>query len=274
MTYWVFTPALFVASISRADLDVVPVGSLLVCLVAPIVVVAASALALGRAIRADGPQVTSLVQGSIRVNTYIGLIFASAVHGATGVAVFAIASAIVVPLVNIICVSVLSSCGRVDAAVRKPRVWRDLAFNPLILSCLAGTGLNVLQVPLPTVLSSSLTLLSAPALAAGTLIAGAALRLTFERRDLVDVALASALKLVALPLGAGALAAWLGVSGVELFVVVLICAVPTAPSAYILATKMGGDARLMATITGVQTVLSIVSIPALLAFVGSFTPTA
>ncbi len=73
------------------------------------------------------------------------------------------------------------------------------------------------------------------------------------------------MKLAALPLLAMALA--LGMSGAALTSVGLISAVPTAPSAYVLALRMGGDTRLMAAITGTQTVLAIVTIPLMLALV-------
>lgn len=56
----------------------------------------------------------------------------------------------------------------------------------------------------------------------------------------------------------------MGVTGATLTSIVLITAVPTAPSAYVLASRMGGDTRLMASITGTQTVLSIAALPLML----------
>lgn len=267
MSYWVFTPALFITSIGKADLDTIAPGPLLLSLVAPILFVAGLALALGKLVRANGPQLTSLVQGSIRINTYIGLVFASAMHGSSGIAGFALASAIVVPLVNVICVSVLSVCGEKPGGIKKSRLWRDLALNPLILSCVAGLLINALHVPLPEFLRSTLEMLAAPALVCGTLIAGAALRFSFRRRDLFDIGIAAFLKLTVLPISAMMIAVPLGVAGVNLSSVLLICAVPTAPSASILAARMGGDVRLIAAITGIQTVLALGSIPALFVIV-------
>ena len=66
---------------------------------------------------------------------------------------------------------------------------------------------------------------------------------------------------MAVPLTAGATAHALGAEGALLASIVLICAVPTAPSSYVLASRMGGDTRLMASITGVQTLLAIVTLP-------------
>lgn len=264
LSYWVFTPALFITAIGEADLSTVQPVPLIVSLAVPIVAVAALSYGLGRLTRANGPQLTSMVQGAIRINTYVGLIFAAALHGQPGVATFAIASALVVPLVNLISVTALSIHGDKGDAVTRTPLWRDIAANPLILACALGLAINALSLPLPPVVSSTLDLLSAPALACGTLIAGAALRFTFQRRDLLDISIAVVLKLVVLPLAAMAIALAFDVPVVALTIIVLIVALPTAPSSTVLAARMGGDTRLMSSITGIQTVISAASIPLVL----------
>lgn len=265
MSYRVFTPALFITSIADTDLTVVAVGPLLLSLAAPIVAVAGFVIALQRPLRANGPQLTSLVQGAIRINTYIGLIFASALHGQGGVATFALASTIVVPLVNVICVSALAAYGDKTTTQRQIPIWRELLENPLIQGCAIGLALNLTGLPLPDFFGATLGMLAAPALACGTLIAGAALHFTFRKRDTLDISVAAVLKLIVLPLAAAGIAIPLGVTGATLASIVLICAIPTAPSAYVLAGRMGGDTRLMASITGVQTILAVATLPAILA---------
>lgn len=264
MSYRVFTPALFITSISGTDLTIVPIGPLLLSLAVPITAVAGLVLVLRRPLRANGPRLTSLVQGAVRINTYIGLIFATALHGHQGVGTFALASAVVVPLVNIICVSTLAAYGDKSASLRRVPVWRELVENPLIQGCAVGLALNLAGFPLPELASATLTMLAAPALVCGTLIAGAALHLSFRKRDAIDIGLAATLKLIVLPLAAAAIAIPLGATGATLTSIVLICAIPTAPSAYILASRMGGDTRLMASITGAQTVLAVATLPAVL----------
>lgn len=264
LSYHVFTPALFVTAIGRTDLTVVPLGSLALSLAVPILGVAILVILLRRPLRADGPRLTSMVQGSIRINTYIGLVFAQALHGDQGVATFALASAVVVPLVNVICVTTLATYGRPTAPGGRRPLWRELLANPLIQACAAGLALNLTQFPVPAFLAASLDMLAAPALVCGTLIAGGALHGWPTLGDAVDIGLTSLLKLGALPLAAAAIATGVGVTGATLTSIVLITAVPTAPSAYVLASRMGGDTRLMASITGTQTVLSIAALPLML----------
>jgi hypothetical protein len=267
MSYHVFTPALFVESIAQTSLTDVSPGPLLISLSIPAVVISVLLIVSRRALRADGPQLTSLVQGSIRLNTYIGLVFASALDGVDGVAAFALAAAVMVPLVNVICVTTLSFYGVSDGDAGRTSVWREIVTNPLIQGCALGLALNLAGIGLPVPVAASIEVLASPALVCGTLVAGAAISLRLRIRDGLDIALASVLKLTALPLAAAGIAIALGVTGVALTSIVLICALPTAPSAYVLASRMGGDERLMASITGVQTILSIGTLPLMISIV-------
>lgn len=264
LSYHVFTPALFVESIARTSLREVSPVPLLLSLSIPVLAVSMLLVALRRPLRAEGPQLTSLVQGSIRINTYIGLVFASALEGTAGVAAFALAASVMVPLVNVVSVTALSFFGARDHEAATTSTWRHLATNPLILGCLAGLTLNLTGIGLPSAIAVPVEMLAEPALVTGTLVAGAAITLRVRLRDGLDITIASTIKLIALPLAAAALVSVLGLTAAALTAVVLICAVPTAPSAYILAGRMGGDAQLMASITGAQTVLSTATLPLVL----------
>lgn len=123
-----------------------------------------------------------MIQGGIRINTYIGLTFACALHGSQRVAVFALACAVTVPLVNIICVSILAVCGSKGNEDRPP-LWREMATNPLILACAAGLLINVIGLPLPEAAAATLKILGTPALACGTLVAGAAITFKLSAKD-------------------------------------------------------------------------------------------
>ncbi len=76
------------------------------------------------------------------------------------------------------------------------------------------------------------------------------------------------LKLVAMPVLTVALAVWFGVTGSNLAIVAACAAVPTSPSAYVLARQMGGDAPLLAQIITLQTILAAVTMPLVIAAVG------
>ena len=264
VSYYVFMPALFISSIGGADLTAVSPLRLIVSLVVPVLAVTMFVMVLRRPLHADGPALTSLVQGSIRFNTYLGLVFAAALYGGEGIATFALAAAVMVPLVNVICVSLLAVHGTAGGQGGS-RLWRELATNPLIVSCLTALAINLLNIPLIGPIGITIDLLAEPALVCGTLVAGAAIRLRVDRRDVLYIAVTAVLKLVLLPLGVGALANWLGISGVMLVSVVIIAAIPSAPTSYVLASRMGGDTRLMASLTGAHTLLAMLTLPFVLA---------
>ncbi|RNE49923.1 AEC family transporter [Corynebacterium alimapuense] len=267
LTYFVLTPALFITAIASVDLTSVPFGSVAVALAIPILVAAGLVLVLKRPIRATGPEITSMIQGAIRFNTYTGLIFASALAGAQGVAMFSLAAAIVVPLVNVISVVALTVYGDNETELRPLPMLRQILTNPLILSCLVGIGFSVGPVELPAFVDASLGILADGALVIGTLVVGAALQFQISRHHIGMITLTSAIKLIALPLGAFFLAQLMSIEGVMLAAIVIITALPPAPSSYVLAARMGGDGQLMISITGVQTVLSLATLPLLLALI-------
>ncbi|PPF87514.1 AEC family transporter [Pseudoclavibacter sp. RFBJ3] len=264
LTYYVLGPALFVTSIGNADLGAIDVGPLLLTTTVPIIAATGVLVAARPLLRSSGPALGSIVQGAIRINTYIGLVFINALHGELGIATFAIACAISVPVVNLLCVSTLTIYGAHDEARPRPKLLREIATNPLILSCLVGLTLSITNLELPTAIASTLDLAASSALLCGTLIAGASISFTWRRRDLIEVTVPTLIKLAVLPLAAASLAITLGADQLTLHAIVILTAVPTAPSAAILSAKLGGDTRLMATIIGVQTLLSTASMPLML----------
>jgi len=267
LSYYLLFPVLLVTTLARADFSGLAVVSMVTALVGAILVMTALALGLRRLLRADGPAFTSLYQGVIRMNTYIGLSVAYGVHGEAGLAAAAVAVAAIVPVVNVLCVLVLARFGR---AV--PPGWRGIGrqflTNPLILACVVGGLLNATGWGLPPVLGPMLEILARAALPLGLLTVGAALELRATHANRVAVLTSAGLKLLVLPgLTLGGLLA-LGVTGVGVFVAVLFTALPTATSAYVLARQLGGDAQLMAVLITAQTFLSMLSLPLVLGAIG------
>ncbi|MCY1540457.1 hypothetical protein D9M68_760980 [compost metagenome] len=65
-----------------------------------------------------------------------------------------------------------------------------------------------------------------------------------------------ALRLLAMPALAFAVARVLGLPAMESSILVLFFALPTAPTAYVLTRQLGGDSHLMAGIITLQTLLA------------------
>lgn len=258
--YYLCFPALLFLRIAVTDFTALPVtGMVLACAGAVLLIAFGLQLPI-RQLQFDAPAFTSVFQGSIRPNTYVGLAVAAALFGSNGLALLAVAIAAVIPLVNLFSVSVLT---RRLASGRRSlwQVMLGILRNPLILACLLGIALNVLALPLPVLVQRPLEVLGQAALPLGLLTVGAGLQLRGLGRAIDALALAAGLKLVILPLVTLVLGLALGVQGTALAIAVLFNAMPASVSSYALASQLGGDTRLMAAIITSQTLLAMISLP-------------
>ncbi|MEX0758797.1 MAG: AEC family transporter [Tistlia sp.] len=263
LTYFVLFPALIATTLAQADFSRLEILPMAAAIVLAILAMSALILAARRLFAVDGPGLTSVYQGAVRMNTYIGLTVAYGVHGAEGLAAAALAVAAIVPLVNVTCTAMLARYGR-GAAPGAAGMARQFATNPLILACLLGGLLNLSGIGLPPVLGPMALILGRAALPLGLLAVGAALDLRAARAAGRVVLQTSALKLAALPLLTWLFLQAFGIEGVAAFVAILFNALPTATSAYILARQLGGDATLMASLITVQTLVALASLPLVL----------
>lgn len=280
LTYFLLLPALFVHSLATADFGTLQVGTMSLVLAVSSVLGACAVWLLRRFITADGPAYTSVFQGSVRFNNYIGLVVTSALLGKEGLALAALSVAVLVPIVN--ATSTLTLALHAGGKPSVGSVLREIATNPLILSCVIGMAGYALRTgvaaPLLTgavgatfgVLGEILRILGSASLPIGLLCVGAGLR----RPDAAGsttrlIAWACVLCFVVVPLITLGVIKAFGLTGSTALVAILFQSLPTASSSYVLARRLGGDSVLMAAIIAVQTVVSLVTIPVWLT-VGQF----
>lgn len=111
LAYFVLLPALFVSGLSRADFDGLNLAAMALVLAGSSIGAALLTWTLKRVITADGPAFTSVFQGGVRFNNYIGLVVATAVFGSEGLALAALCNAVLVPLANITSTMTLARWG-------------------------------------------------------------------------------------------------------------------------------------------------------------------
>ncbi len=269
LTYFVLFPCLLATTLAEAEFSDLPIQGIAGAIIGAIVIVSVLLLVMRRFFLADGPRFTSVYQGSVRMNTYIGLSIAERFYAEAGLTAAALAIAIIVPLVNVACVLMLAWFGN-TAGKAAGRGWQgvlDACFkNPLIIGSLIGLGLNISGLGLPPLLGPMAQILTEAALPLGLLSVGGALHFSAVLQSRAVVLVTSAIKLLVLPLFTWGLLQLFNVQGVEADVAILFNALPTATSSYILASQFGGDAKLMASIISVETLLSMISLSAVLAF--------
>ncbi|QXI30764.1 AEC family transporter [Pseudomonas vanderleydeniana] len=258
--YYVLLPALFFHGLSSAQLDDIPVREMILALVLPTLAVAAILVLVRRTLAIDDPAFTSLFQGGVRFNNYVGVSAAAGLFGSHGIALAAVANAAIVPTVNILCVLVFArygSAGRPGPA----GVARQLALNPLVVACTLGILMQATGTRLPAGIEPTLKALGQASLPLGLLCVGAALDLAASRSWLRPVGVSSVAKFVAMPLATLLLCHLLGLRGDAAIAAILFQALPTASSSYIMARQLGGDAPLMAGIIASQTLLAGITLP-------------
>jgi len=269
LTYYVLFPMLLIQTLVKADLTSVPVAGvggalLLAALAISLLCLAVQPLLARFAI--DGPAFTSIFQGATRWQTYVALSVSGNLFGNVGLALASVAMVAIIPLVNVLSVAVLAHYASPERQSVRTIVMTVLR-NPLIWACAIGLAINVIHLPLPRIWHQVADALGSSSLAIGLLVTGAGLQLQGFLRPSLAASLGVTFKLILMPAIAIALALVFGLSGVNLVIVAACSAVPTSPSAYVLARQMSGDAPLLAQIITLQTILAAVTMPIAIALV-------
>ncbi|MCB1386685.1 MAG: AEC family transporter [Nitratireductor sp.] len=263
LSFYLFFPALLVLTLYRADFSGTGASAALSTFAVGVAIILAAGLALRRPVSAllglSDPAYSSVYQGFTRWNAFIALAITEKLFGADGLVLVAIAILVMVIPINVASVMVLTWLGERNGAKRSLR--RDIGLNPIVLSALAGSLLNLMAVPIYEPVTVAVEMIGDTALPIGLILVGAGLRPSLDRSALSAVALTAAMKLLGVPLLLVALGYAFGLEGRDLVVMAAIGAVPTAMQGFVLAREMGGDATLFASISTAQAIASVVTIP-------------
>lgn len=255
LVYYVLFPALLFRSLALARIDFAATAWPIAAALAFTLVGFGLSLLAGPMFRLDRKLLASASQCGYRFNTYVGLAIAGSVFGTQGVALAAILLGVMIPLANVLAVAMLAAHGSRGFLY-------ELATHPLVVSSLIGLAWNALGLPLPGFADQTLSLLAVTALPAGLLAVGAAMRIESGQGPPAAHAWWLAVKLAMVPAVAWGLARALQIGGTEARVLMLCATLPTATNAYILAVRMTGDGRAVATQVTIGTILSMATIPA------------
>jgi malonate transporter and related proteins len=267
LTYFLLLPALLVDTLANADFVDLAVARPALLIVLSVSAASAILIGLRPRIAVSGPAFSSIVQGAVRFNAFIGFATVTALFGKPGLAAAAIASALLVPVGNLVSIAALAYYGSGPKLGALPFL-RAVLGNPLILACFLGAAIGFLKLPLTFGVLPLLHLLGEASLPLGLLAIGAALDLGAFRGGARAIAASTLAKLVAMPLASWSIGRLIGFDGLPLVITVLFQALPTAPSSYIAARQLGGDYTLMAAILTVETGAAAITLPLALWLIG------
>ncbi|MDX1757156.1 MAG: AEC family transporter [Marinobacter sp.] len=262
-TYYVLFPPMLVFKLGQARIEPGAYGEIASLVVAMVVAMSLLLVIIQLIWRWPGDVYSSVFQGALRFNSYVALAAAGMLLGDDGLSLIAIVVAIKVPLINLLSILMFSLLVG-QGPVRFRPVFKAIVTNPLIIGSVVGVFWSYFQIGFHPLLAAILAPLSELALPLGLMTVGAGLQLKALRGASTPFLVASTAKLLLFPLMTAGLALALGLDGLLVQVGILLTALPTATSSYILARQLGGDAPLMAGIISGQTLLAMVTMPLML----------
>lgn len=238
LVFFVLTPCLLFTVLAEADVRVLFSSRLVVSAIAAIACFALFALVAVFVFRRQVPEtvVGSLASGYVNANN-IGIPVSVYVIGdATYSAPVVLAQLLIFAPISLAILGA-STTGRTTVG----SILLTTVRNPLIIGSVLGTLVAVTGVELPEVVFEPFRLIGGGAVAVLLMNFGMSLsgsRILQAGTGRRDVALASVIKLIVMPLIAWALGAFVfGLEGHELFAIVVLAALPTAQNVFNYATR-------------------------------------
>ncbi len=259
ITYFLLFPALLVSKMINANLSGIHFFDL-TCIILLLFFIATLLLLLLKPIfKLKDSAFSSIYQGGIRFNTYVGLAIIDSLYGSDALVIAIIIAAIMIPVVNVLSVCLLEFYSNSKTSFLKLLI--SIISNPLIIACLIGIGINVSDIYTPLFIQETLNIFSSAALPLGLLTVGAALKLNNIKSSSKALIISSTVKFLVLPSIAYFLCTLFVISPAVQNNLIILTALPTATASYILARQLGGNYELMATIITGQTLLAAAIMP-------------
>lgn len=264
LVYYFLFPVLLFHSIVRSPLDFGATSNLLTAGVG----VGLSGIALAYALpflpgigeHIDRRDHAASAQIAFRFNSFICLALADRIAGPEGLLMIAVLIGVCVPMFNIAAVWPMARHAQTGLA-------RQLLRNPLIIATLSGLAANLLGLGVPGWIEPTLTRIGAASLALGLMAAGAGMQFATIARGKVLAVSVLTIRHLLLPLIGWGLAVVLQLHPAQAAVLLTFAAVPTASSAYVLATRMGYNGPYVAGLVTLSTLFGVASLPFALALI-------
>lgn len=266
LSYWVLFPALLFHKTSQIDFTNPMLSKYAFILLFALCLSAVFVFITVWLLNVQAPTASSMLQAGVRFNTFIVLALAGSLYGNEGLVFAALGASVLIPAINVFLVVSMVLMHRPPAkngvVVTLPRLLSGaLIRNPLIVSIVLGSGLNLLGMTPIILISDVVGMLSQSALPLVLLAVGASVRLETVRSVGMTFVLSSIARFVVFPFVIGVMCWWLDVRGLPALIAVLFGMAPTATSAYALARQLGGDADKMSAYITMQTLLSVLTVP-------------
>ena len=239
LTFFVLSPFLLFTVLATADVGTLFSALLPVSMITAAVIIAVyalvSALILRR--RVGETVIGALSAGQVNSNN-IGIPISLYMLGNA-----AYSAPVILFQLLVLMPIALSVLDAATSGTRSPwRILRQTAKNPMLIGSALGVLVAVLGIDLPPIVFDPLHLIAGACVPVLLMSYGMSLygqRVLTEPGRRLDVIIASALKLVAMPALAWLVATWFGMPADQVFIVVVLAALPTAQNVFNFAQRYG-----------------------------------
>lgn len=261
--YYVAMPALVFLTIADESLRSLLEWGFLAAFGGGSIICFALMLLAVRFVRHEGLGPSAMLAAAVSMtNTgFVALPILKTLYGKPGVLAAAVATVFVGAVMFPLLV-VLLEISRYDASrkIDMTALIRQIATNPVILATICGLLWSVIGLTLPAPVASFLTILGEALTPCALFAIGLDLTLSELRGRLNLYALLAAIKLVIVPLVVYALCLATGLSRTATIAAVVCAAVPTAKSAYVLASEYDIEKTVVGAVISMTTLFSIVTL--------------
>lgn len=214
----------------------------------------------------DKTKIGSFVQGSFRGSAAIlGIAFAQNIYGNSGLVPMMIVASI--PLFNIFSVVVLirsENAGETNKSAIIKKTLKGIITNPIIIGIFAGIPFALLKVEFPVILAKGINSVASLSTPLALIAIGASFSTNAAIKQWKMTMVAAVTKLIIIPGIFLPLAVWFGFRNEEMVALLILTGAPTTVSSYIMAKNMKNDEVLASSIVVVTTLLSSVTLTAII----------
>lgn len=209
----------------------------------------------------DGRDRSVFIQGAFRSNfAIVGFAIISNLFGTSALGKAAIILAFILPLYNVLAVIVLTVPLRQTNQLSFYPIIKEILLNPLIVAVIVGLPFSYFAIKLPSIIITTGNFLSDLALPLALIGIGGSLNLEQIKKASNLAFTSSFIKLILIPLILTSTAYFIGYRGIDLGIMFILFACPTAIVSFIMAEAMGANSKLAGNIILISTLGSVFTI--------------
>lgn len=268
LTYWIGLPSLLFMKIAYAEADLGTSWKISLVMMTAIAAVGLLAAVVARLFIPDHRRRSTFVLTSFYSNTaYVGLpVILYALSIGTGnsklIDAASMAVAPMIPFVNLLSIIVMGrrEAGDKAAVSGLLQILKKIVLNPLIIACVSGLLVSLLDIPLPNLLIRSLDSLGNMALPLALLSIGAGLSFGSLKGTVFPTVTAALFNVFLLPLIGYLFSRFFGLSDSYTLIALIFLACPTAAATFVYAREMDGDHIFAGNVIVLSTLFSTLSL--------------